>query len=84
MSRFLPTANEAFMNLKNRQTSSCPKILKELMNSGRKDSHWAWWIWPTEMPGMSEPPPSTFVDLTTAQSLIDSAEDTGKYEVDLR
>eukprot|EP00621_Florenciella_sp_RCC1693_P013955 CAMPEP_0182543342 /NCGR_PEP_ID=MMETSP1323-20130603/31506_1 /TAXON_ID=236787 /ORGANISM="Florenciella parvula, Strain RCC1693" /LENGTH=285 /DNA_ID=CAMNT_0024754273 /DNA_START=104 /DNA_END=958 /DNA_ORIENTATION=+ len=44
-----------------RQFEHCPRILNELRTSGRKTSHWAWWAWPTEKPGFSEPSPPTSV-----------------------
>ena len=31
-----------------------PKIIKELHKNGRKTSHWAWYVWPTTMPGRSD------------------------------
>lgn len=31
-----------------------PKIIKELQKNGRKTSHWAWYVWPTTMPGRSD------------------------------
>jgi len=31
-----------------------PKIIKELQKNGKKTSHWAWYVWPTTMPGRSD------------------------------
>ena len=31
-----------------------PRIIKELNANGRKMSHWAWYVWPTTMPGRSD------------------------------
>ena len=31
-----------------------PKIIKELQKNGKKMSHWAWYVWPTTMPGRSD------------------------------
>jgi hypothetical protein len=44
-----------------RQNEKCHSILNELTKHKQKTSHWAWWIFPTEMPGASEPPPATCV-----------------------
>lgn len=38
-----------------RQEEVLPRALQELEVHGRKVSHWAWWAFPTEMAGMSEP-----------------------------
>lgn len=56
-----------------RQKEHCPKILVELNQHGRKVSHWAWWVWPTEKEGMSEPPPRTSVSARTAPELLERA-----------
>ena len=37
------------------QAKECPRILGELEQHGRKISHWAWWVFPTEKEGESEP-----------------------------
>ena len=44
-----------------RQRTECPAIVAELNKHRRKVSHWAWWVFPTELPGASEPPPATAV-----------------------
>jgi hypothetical protein len=51
----------------------CPRILRELETSGRKVGHWAWWVFPTELPGASEPPPATAVSAATARELVTRA-----------
>ena len=53
-----------------RQKAECPKILTELDTYGRKVSHWAWWVFPTDLPGASEPSPATSVSPATASELI--------------
>jgi len=53
-----------------RQREHCPKILAELELNRRKVSCWAWWVFPTEMPGASEPPPATAVSAVTAFALL--------------
>ena len=35
--------------------------MEELEAHGEKRSHWAWWAFPTELCGASEPPPETCV-----------------------
>ena len=37
------------------QAKECPRILGELEQHGHKISHWAWWVFPTEKEGESEP-----------------------------
>ena len=49
-----------------------PKALTEIEN-GKKTSHWAWWAFPTEKEGNSEPFPKTAVTDETAQLLLDNA-----------
>ena len=42
-----------------RQTIMMPRAIAELEAHGEKRSHWAWWAFPTDMAGNSEPPPKT-------------------------
>ena len=56
--------------LLSRQASKLPTALSELQKRGRKVSHWAWWAWPTEKEGMSEPQPGTAVTRSTAGELL--------------
>merc|ERR1712187_257782 len=58
-------------NLLARQRDKMQDIKAELENNGRKTSHWAWWVFPTELPGASEPPPETYVTPATAHRLFD-------------
>jgi hypothetical protein len=44
-----------------RQARELPRIVDELEARGRKTSHWAWWAFPTDLCGASEPPPETKV-----------------------
>ena len=53
-----------------RQHERCPEILLELEQYQRKVGHWAWWVFPTEIAGRSEPPPSTFVTADSAEDLL--------------
>jgi len=48
-------------DLLKKQKAHCLRILEELNEHGEKRSHWAWYIFPTYKPGMSEPLPQTFV-----------------------
>ena len=56
-----------------RMVEELPRALSELNRNGRKSSHWAWWAWPTEKEGYSEPPPRTAVSRSTAKELLRSA-----------
>ena len=56
-----------------RMVEELPHALSELKRNGRKSSHWAWWAWPTEKEGYSEPPPRTAVSRSTAKELLRSA-----------
>ena len=40
-----------------KQQAQCALALKELNEAGRKLTHWTWWVFPTDHPGASEPPP---------------------------
>lgn len=54
-------------------TEECPRIVHELQVHGRKTKHWAWWVFPTEKPGMSEPKPATAVTRENAKDLFKRA-----------
>lgn len=56
-----------------RQERECPRIVEELKKNRRKTSHWAWWVFPTEKPGFSEPEPATAVTRTNAGDLLTRA-----------
>ena len=43
------------------QTANFPAILRELDQYGHKVGHWAWWVFPTDLSGRSEPPPHSCV-----------------------
>lgn len=71
------TADEIVLHtLIEKQRECCPKVIAELQSSGRKISHWAWWVFPTEKAGLSEPDPKTYVTRETAMSLLNVAEMT--------
>ena len=50
-----------------------PNRLRDLEENGQKTGHWAWWAWPTEKEGFSEPPPRTAVTRDSAAELIERA-----------
>ena len=60
-------------HLLERQAEHMPRAVKELEKHGRKTSHWAWWAFPTEKPGASEPDPKTCVTLENAGHLCERA-----------
>ena len=55
-----------------RQEKECPRIVHELQTHGRKTTHWAWWVFPTDKPGMSDKP-ATAVTRTNAKDLFKRA-----------
>lgn len=56
-----------------RQSERMLGILEELEANGRKVSHWAWWVFPTDMPGAGEPGGTTYVTPGTAGTLLADA-----------
>ena len=50
-----------FIHLQEKQQQHLPHILRELQTHGRKINHWAWWVFPTDLAGRSEPLPKTCV-----------------------
>lgn len=59
-----------------RQQERLPKVLRELEKTGRKTSHWIWWVCPTQLPGRADPI-GTYVTKQTAVALMsgESAEE---------
>ena len=53
-----------------RMDHNLPLALEELERTGRKSGHWAWWAWPTEKEGFSEPGTPTAVTEGTAPDLL--------------
>lgn len=49
-----------------KQNHYLPKALRELQLNQRKSSHWAWWSFPTNRQGTSEPEPKTCLSLSAA------------------
>ncbi|KAJ1460506.1 hypothetical protein M885DRAFT_612548 [Pelagophyceae sp. CCMP2097] len=56
-----------------RQTNKFPAIISSLRKHGRKTGHWAWWAWPTDLEGASEPYPKTCVSPEAAPKLLQRA-----------
>lgn len=52
-----------------RQRTKLPSALAGLKRHRRKVGHWAWWCFPTELKGRSEPRPQTCVTTSTAAAL---------------
>jgi len=65
------TADSLIQKMENK----LPAALNELETSGKKDSHWAWWAFPTELEGQSEPSPKTRVYRSTAEYVVEKAPD---------
>mmetsp|Transcript_16237 Transcript_16237/g.48998 ORF Transcript_16237/g.48998 Transcript_16237/m.48998 type:complete len:172 (+) Transcript_16237:58-573(+) len=63
-------SHSAVQALLQRQRDRLPAILQELERYGRKHSHWAWWVFPTDLPGASEPGEPTWVTHETAHRLF--------------
>jgi len=61
----------AVQALLQRQRDELPGILEELEQNNRKTGHWAWWVFPTELAGDSEPSPETYVTHNTADMLLE-------------
>jgi hypothetical protein len=69
-----------------RQKKHLHQAVNELEKEGRKVSHWAWWAFPTERPGFSEPETTlkdipkgkSFITRQTALQLISEAPETWK------
>mmetsp|Transcript_10107 Transcript_10107/g.15822 ORF Transcript_10107/g.15822 Transcript_10107/m.15822 type:complete len:169 (+) Transcript_10107:480-986(+) len=70
--------DEKFLQtLVRRQKEQMPKIIGDLSKNGRKTLHYAWWLFPTELPGASEPllgGSKTRVTVDTASRLLASQE----------
>lgn len=64
-----------------RQRTCLPRALLELDTWGEKKGHWAWWAFPTEKEGWSEPPVDgmrTCVTRQTAPLLVEQAPEVWK------
>lgn len=67
-----PADRKAYQALVDRQQAKLVGILKELKHAKRKTSCWAWWVFPTEKEGFSDPD-GTRVTSTTAAWLLSNA-----------
>ena len=56
-----------------RMNKHLPTALDQLNRTGKKSGHWAWWAFPTNREGNSEPSPKTRVYASTAKYIIDNA-----------
>ena len=56
-----------------RMNEKLDEALMNMQQHGRKIGHWAWWAFPTEMPGKSEPGPATCVTKATANGVLERA-----------
>lgn len=54
------------------QKKELKNILKELDKYGKKQSHWAWWVFPTDLPGANDPH-KTYLTEDTALSFVNNA-----------
>ena len=64
--RSLRPAADAIDATSHRSPTRRPRIVDELESRGRKVTHWAWWAFPTDLCGASEPPPETKVSSPAA------------------
>ncbi len=64
--------NKAVERLLNKQHEICSNILRELKQYGQKKTHWSWYIFPTNKPGISDPL-QTYITKDTALILLNSA-----------
>ena len=67
-----PTDLLAMNYLIKKQQSYLPSAIKELQEYGYKDSHWAWWAFPTDRAGNSEPSPKTYLTNETVLLYLQS------------
>tara|TARA_Y100000389_G_scaffold205145_1_gene264064 strand:- start:122 stop:1219 length:1098 start_codon:yes stop_codon:yes gene_type:complete len=58
--------------LKQKQIKYLPLATRELVEKRRKISHYAWWSFPTERKGMSEPNTKTYLTIDTALLFLKS------------
>ena len=58
--------------LKQKQIQFLPAATKEILDKRKKNSHYAWWSFPTERKGMSEPNPKTYLTVDTALLFLKS------------
>jgi len=61
--------NKAIERLLNKQNEICSDILTELKQYGQKKTHWSWYIFPTNKPGISDPL-QTYITKNNAQIFL--------------
>lgn len=69
---------KAFNALVERQHSKLAEIKRELDQHGRKTSHWAWWVFPTDKEGNADPY-ATRVTEATAGMLLAERSTAGQW-----
>ena len=63
---------KSLKDLLNKQYEICSDVLNELETNGRKKKHWAWYIFPTQRIGNSDPL-NTYLSEETAEMLLQVA-----------
>ena len=66
VARRTPSTRRRACSTPHRSPTRRPRIVDELESRGRKVTHWAWWAFPTDLCGASEPPPETKVSSPAA------------------
>ena len=61
--------NKTIERLLNKQNEICSDILTELKQYGQKKTHWSWYIFPTNKPGISDPL-QTYITKNNAQIFL--------------
>ena len=61
-------------NLIEKQKREFPNILDDLHENGRKTGHWAWYVWPTEKEGLSEPFPKSSIAPTDVELFLSQTD----------
>jgi len=64
--------NKAIERLLKKQHEICSDILTELKQYGQKKTHWSWYIFPTNKPGLSDPL-QTYITKDTVEIFLKSA-----------
>ena len=73
MSRIKSEEEIAYENLLKKMDTKLFEALREFKHNKRKTEHWAWWAWPNETKGLSEPKPKTFLTYETGNMLLNNA-----------
>ena len=65
--------HQCTQNLIEKQKIEFSNILDDLQENGRKTGHWAWYVWPTEKLGVSEPFPRSSIAPTDVELFLSQA-----------